>query len=351
MLTNTLVWLGMNSVAAYVTYYRAQLAGSPSTYATIWIEYIPWWGHWIWLAPLLVTCIAGYPLQRSKLSHSLLFNVCLFIVTMLLYWFACLLSVALLKKGELTPETLSYTTKAFLMSPYYLDVVVYAAVACVGYVRAFDARVRKEQMRNKELAHQLVQTELDSLKAQLNPHFLFNTLNSIAGLIRAEDKQSALVAMSQLSMMLRKVLENQSSQMIPLSQELEFTESYFAIQKTRFGEKFRTEIDVADECNDHEVPFMLLQPLVENAVKHCTQLATNGNLLLLKVFLVEDFLHIVLINKFVEDSSTKGFGIGIDNSHKRLMRIYQENYQLKLAPVGDGYFETKVIIPAGGYDD
>ncbi|MCC2607844.1 sensor histidine kinase [Planctobacterium marinum] len=346
-LTNTLVWLGVNSIASWLSYSRQLNAGQEASYLHTWLEFIPWWGNFIWFAPVVAACVAMMPERQNKRWLSVVDNILLFFATMPMYWVMSVLTATLMRFGNLHWESIAQLLPILLTGPFYFDIIVYVSVVCIAYTRKYEARAADEQKRNRELAHLLLQTELDALKAQLNPHFLFNTLNSIASLIRLQDKAKALLALSELSQMLRKVLEHQNNEMTPLSQEVEFIKSYLTIQQMRFVNKLQVELEVADECLQYDVPFMLLQPLVENAVQHGSQLESDENLIQLSITQQGDELLVRLRNKFIPDSPHKGFGIGIENSRKRLSRIYGDEFLLQLRQCRDGYFETLVRLPTG----
>nr|WP_241242338.1 histidine kinase [Thalassotalea sp. G2M2-11] len=227
----------------------------------------------------------------------------------------------------------------------HIDFLVYLSVFGVGYAISYYNNAKKQADANQQLAKQLVEVELNSLRSQLNPHFLFNTLNTISSLISLDEKNTAVKALSELSAMLRKVLENQQTQLIPIRDELEFIHSYLSIQKMRFEEKLSLEINVNDKCTEDLIPFMLLQPLVENAVQHSSQLETDHNAVKLIIECDEQHILIRLINKFTHKDKHKGFGIGITNTKERLKKLYDENAQLTLTHLSDDYFETLVSLP------
>ncbi|BDX08349.1 sensor histidine kinase [Planctobacterium marinum] len=347
LLTNTLTWLGLNSIAAWLSYSRQIEAGHETTYLDTWLIYIPWWGHYIWFAPFVSACIAMFPEQKRSVWLHVRDNLALFMVLMPTIWSASLLSATLMQFGNLHWENVEKLLPTLITGPFHFDMIIYAAIVSIAYTRKSEAKVANEQKRNRELAHQLLQTELDALKAQLNPHFLFNTLNSIASPIRLQDKDQALIALSELSQMLRKVLEHQNNEMTTLAQEMEFINSYLTIQQMRFVNKLEVDIDVESECLQYDVPFMLLQPIVENAVQHGSRLESDDNLIQLKIYSEGDELVVKMRNRFIADKQHKGFGIGIENSHKRLTRIYGDEYQLQLKECKDGYFETLVRLPTG----
>ena len=336
----------LSSISAWQSYNRHMNAGLDVTYLERWLYFIPWWGHWIWIAPLLIARIQNLPYLGSKRMEMVWQQFFMFVVGLGIYWLATISTVGLIQAGNVDFNTLVYVAGFVMNGPFHFDMMIYVCVVCLGFVRLFDQYVMSEQARNKALSHQLIQTQLESLRAQLNPHFLFNTLNSICSLIRQHDEQSSLKALSELSLMLRKVLENRSKHLVTVGQELAFTRSYLNIQKMRFGDKLDEKITVAEQCKELEIPFMLLQPLLENAVQHSSQLASDSNPVHVTIEFDEPFLVITLVNRPADDSNHQGFGIGIDNCRQRLQRIYGDDFVLRLDHQG-ALFTTQIKIPAG----
>lgn len=349
-LANIVFWLVLNTMAASNSYRMSTHVGRTIEWLDVWVEYLPWWGNWALLAPFIIASTQIISFDNRKLFDFLIKSVVVMVMFLGTYWFLTIVEVALITHGTISLTLLHEAYSRLLLSPLHLDFLVYLAVVCSGYTYAYYRHSIKQAKRNQELTEQLLQVELQSLKSQLNPHFLFNTLNTIASLIRLENKTSAIKALSELSYMLRKVLENQREQLITLEQEIEFIESYLTIQKMRFEHKLATSVKVDENCLSVEVPFMLLQPLVENAVQHGSQLESNKNELKLDVFCHGDYLHVKLINKIPEKDEHQGFGIGLSNCRKRLEKLYNYDFQLSLTPLDNGYFETYLILPTGVMD-
>lgn len=245
-------------------------------------------------------------------------------------------------------DTLYASISHYFVNKYwYFDLPFYFSILAIAFTRHFYVVALTETQRITELEAQLVNTELNALKSQLNPHFLFNTLNSVSGLIRLDKKADANNALSELSSMLRAVLENQRKKLIPLHREMDFIGSYLSIQKLRFGEKLDIEVEVEEQAKQELVPFMILQPLVENAVQHGSQMESDKNTLRLQVKKNVDSVEITLVNKVPENGEKNGFGIGLENCRQRLSRIYPNNFELTLNSLPNRYFETFLKIPTG----
>ena len=351
VLSNILFWLVLNTIAADHTHRTRVMYGRDSDWYITWFEYIPWWGNWAIVAPFIVAAVRTINLDENRTLVFTLKNLLVMAVAMVAYGGLTILELALIHgRGELQWEAVTGSFEHLLMSPMHMDLLVYMAVASLGFTMNYYASNKQQAVNNQKLANQLLKVELQSLKSQLSPHFLFNTLNTISGLVRLEQKDDAVQALSELSKMFRKVLENQKTQMTNLSNEMEFIDSYLAIQKMRFENKLAVETHVQTDCLDLKIPFMLLHTLVENAVQHGSQLESDRNLLRLKVEKVQGRLAISLTNKVCQKSDHKGFGIGLNNCRQRLKHIYRSDYRLDCEETQDGYFQTVLSLPIGEFD-
>lgn len=350
-LANALFWLVLNTFAAYYNYRMQLHYDKPAVYTDIWLEYLPWWGNWALIAPLVFASTRLIPYKKAQLTTFIFLNILVSLLLFFLYWFLTIIEIALIKHGTVNKTIINDAFEQLLLSPLHIDFLIYLSVFCTGYAITYYTRAKQHAVKNELLAKQLLEIELQSLRSQLNPHFLFNTLNTVASLIRLDEKNKAVKALSELSQMLRKVLENQNHQLIPLSQEIEFIESYLTIQKMRFEDKLHTTVCLSGNLHDCQIPFMLLQPLVENAVQHGSQLESNQNKLTLKVTCDDEQLSVVLINKISQTDEHQGFGIGITNCRQRLDKIYPKRYTLNLNEIDNDYFETRLTLPIGVHYD
>lgn len=349
-LANLLFWLILNTFAATNTYRVNVHFERPVEWLSVWLEYLPWWGNWALIAPLIIASTQMIHFEQRKIARFVLLSFLVMLAILSVYWLLTILEVCLYRDGVITYQAIQTSVDSLLLSPLHMDVLVYLAVFCSGYSFSYYKRLREQKAENEMLSRQLIQVELNSLKSQLNPHFLFNTLNTIASLIRLDNKSKAITALTELSLMLRKVLENQKNQFISVAEEIEFIQSYLSIQKIRFEDKLLIEVSVNKACEPIEIPCMLLQPLVENAVQHGAQLESDQNELKLNIVLKGDYLHVKLVNKIPDKDEHQGFGLGLSNCRSRLEKLYGDSFSLSLSPMDNGYFETLLSLPIGGVD-
>jgi len=218
-----------------------------------------------------------------------------------------------------------------------LDVTALFTVWAVLYLTITALRdQRSAALRQSELTRALQLAQLRLLKSQLNPHFLFNSLNSVRALI-ADDPVGAQKAVTQLARTLRYTLTAEREELVTLARELEIVEDYLALESLRFGERLRIERDLAPEAMGVRVPVMLLQTVVENAIKHgIAELPAGGNLRIV-ASLRGGTLHIDVENTRPERTErvyrSEGEGVGLDNAAERLRLLFgaQANLDLDLS--------------------
>jgi hypothetical protein len=187
-------------------------------------------------------------------------------------------------------------------------------------------------------------TELRALRAQLNPHFLFNSLNSLRGLM-GEDPARAQEAITGLAGLLRHALQTSRAQTVPLERELEATRHYLELEAVRFESRLRYEIDVEPRAMGHPIPPMLLQTLVENAIKHGISHLPEGGVVRIEACTTSTDLCIRVTNTGSLTHSAQQTGTGMANSLERLKLLFGDRAQLTLGSSGAGEVICTVIIP------
>jgi sensor histidine kinase YesM len=348
ILSNLLFWLLLNTFAADWNVRQRWAYGREVNFIDMWLMNIPYWGNWALVTPLAIALVRSIKMDGVNLYNVIGKNIVVMLIVMILYWGLTVIEVMFISSGgKASIEALAYSFSDLLVSPMHLDFLIYIAVASMALTLNYNKTIQEQTINNHKLTNQLLKVELTALKSQLNPHFLFNTLNTISGLVRLEQKSGAVKALSELSHMFRSVLENQNKQLTSLKNEMEFVESYLAIQKLRFENKIALQLNVDKECLDFQLPFMLLHTLVENAVQHGSQLESNENVMLLVITVRDEQLNIRLVNKASTKNDHSGFGIGLQNCHKRLKHIYQDRYVLQGKEIENGCFETLLSLPVG----
>jgi LytS/YehU family sensor histidine kinase len=209
---------------------------------------------------------------------------------------------------------------------------VYATVAAVGYAMDFSRRLREREVVASQLQSQLKEAQLGALRMQLQPHFLFNTLNTIAMLVREGETQTSVRMLARLSDLLRHLLEDEGDQEVPVREELDFLGRYLEIEQLRFRDRLHVQLNVDEGTRDAFIPNLLLQPIVENAIQHGIARRARAGALELNVARENGSLMLSvrddgpgLSETFSLDNLT---GIGLRNTAARLHFLYGENATL-----------------------
>ena len=222
------------------------------------------------------------------------------------------------------------------------SVVGYLLLVGVAHAVKYAQTVRERELKHSQLETQLAQAQLHALKMQLHPHFLFNTLHAISTLVHSNPDRAELMIAS-LSEMLRTTLSKHDAQEVMLQEELSVLEPYLDIERTRFGERLRVTLDVEPEALGATVPHLLLQPLVENAIRHGIAPRPEGGEIAIRARVRGSTLELV-----VEDDGVgmppepRTGGVGLGNTRMRLHRLYGDRHALRIdSTPGDG---TRVTI-------
>jgi len=217
-------------------------------------------------------------------------------------------------------------------------------MAAVFYLYIFYLRNREKIEREKELKQEVREAVLRALKSQINPHFLFNSLNSIASLTLTNPGKAHEMVIS-LSEFMRYSLRKQHNELVALEEEINHTRLYLQIEKIRFGEKMIYTFDIGPECLNCQIPTLLLQPLFENAVKYGVYEASEQVEISLEAKKEGDHTLLVLTNNYDPGAApTKGEGIGLKNVRERLRLVYSSNELLKIED-HEGRFKVSIYLP------
>jgi hypothetical protein len=299
------------------------------------------WGVICWLAWMVL----GGRIQNAKLSSLILSAIpisflCCIVEEMI--WVACFPHLPLNKPPMPYWQRLWFNVGAELVDNLVIFWCSFALFRGIGFYQ----QVREKEEAAAELRTQLAHAQVRALRMQLNPHFLFNTMNSISSLISI-DPATADVMLEQLSSLLRMTLERGEVQLIPLSEEMQFMELYLAMQDLRFAGRIRQEISVDPELHDVLVPAMILQPLIENAYCHGLSRIPRDGLLILAARRDGSTLQLRIANSGVGllpgDKGRKG--VGLANVQHRLRLHFADEQSFSIQELPDGMVEVIITLP------
>jgi sensor histidine kinase YesM len=188
---------------------------------------------------------------------------------------------------------------------------------------------------------------LQALQMQLEPHFLFNTLNAVTTLVELGRREQALETLEHLSTVLKLVLKRNTPSKIPLAQELEVLESYLAIEQVRFADRLRVDINLDPNALDGLVPCFLLQPIVENAIRHGIARCEDSGWIETSAQRVGTRMRLQVRDNGpgMSGRSANGFGLGLSNTQERLAHFYQNDYEFRAFQPESGGFQVSITIP------
>lgn len=299
----------------------------------IWWRALVWqmapWYLWILLTPVVRHFGRQYRITARHWRLPALHHVAL---SILLSLFGLLLLISIRCIVPLDPaRPHSFGTLAVQMTgaSYHINVLIYWMILGIGYAFDYQKQIAHRERLALDLEKQLAQAQLHALQMQLQPHFLFNTLNAITVLVRDRDNESAVRMLTGLSDLLRIVLSQSMTQTVTLREEIEFIHKYLEIEQTRFEDRLIVHIDVSPETLPALVPNFILQPLVENAVKHGISQNTEAGMIEIFARSEGDKLLLSVRNDgpSLSDNGGNGAGIGIRNTRERLEKLYGEGQQ------------------------
>ena len=219
----------------------------------------------------------------------------------------------------------------------------YIGIVLAAHAYGYFAKLRSQEMEKHAFEQALAASELQVLKMQLHPHFLFNTLNGIGALIDS-DQKTARAMVVRLSDLLRTALDYGSSDLIPLPDELQFTRDYLDLEKMRLGDRLRVEWCVDSDTRPMLVPQMILQPLVENAIRHGIACSRAGGSLEIAARTAPSGLELQIRNS-VGGKSPGGTGVGLRNARARLKYLYSDDASLSFVVSHNGTATATLRLP------
>jgi hypothetical protein len=302
-----------------------------------------WWGAlaiamW-WLAqrwPVILTCTT-----RTFIAHAVL--ACLLGMTHL-FLLQTLVNFSARHWGNEGPP-LNYLN----LVRFGFELLLYGFVLGFSGLLHVQSQSHRDAMRSLALEKQLSQAQLKALQMQMEPHFLFNTLNAVTTLVELGRNEEASETLAHLNTILRKTLQRNAPEKIPFAQELQVVESYLAIQQVRFADRLHVKIETTPDALEGLVPCFLLQPIIENAIRHGISNLESDGLLETSVERVGDRLRLRVKDNGPGLSNSqnnhKGHGIGMRNTRERLSFFYPNAHDFTVVAPETGGYEVTIHIP------
>jgi sensor histidine kinase YesM len=313
---------------------------------------------WAFLTLVILDLVNRFPFGQGKWPRSLTVHL---VASVLCAFLATVLSglVAEHLRTEITRPTITINVLLlYLVAKLNNNILFYWAILAVAHVINYYGRLRERELLSSQLEARLAQTQLQILKMQLHPHFLFNTLNAISALIH-QDVELADRMIARLGDLLRTTLDNANQQEVPFRQELDFIQPYLDIEKARLGPRLTVDLCVDPAVMDAQVPNLILQPLVENAIRHGIAVRPGPGRIRIQASRDNGCLRLVVADSgpglpasyaaLISGESGKADGalkgIGLANTRARLEKLYGGNQRLDLGNGPDGGLQVAITIP------
>ena len=307
---------------------------------------LPFYYLWALLTPAILGLARRFPIERTEWKKPILIHlVASTILSATQLFLACAFLLAFSDPSVSGADSFWTTLAQFFRLNLHANVFTYWALLGLAWGADTYAKYRDGELAASRLQTQLAQAELGALKMQLQPHFLFNTLNAIAALLKT-NPDAAEGMILQLSDFLRVTLNNTGRSEVTLREELEFLERYLAIEKTRFQDRLSTRFRIRTEVLDARVPNLLLQPLVENAIRH--GIARDRRAGRLEVSATHEKGRLLLRVTDDGPGAPPGRvteGIGLTNTRERLRLLYGDAYSLEYGNNPGGGFCVSLSLP------
>jgi len=314
LVAGTQVWISMIDHGHYVPLLLA--------------HFILVWAAWFAITAAIFRLTRRFPIippaRRNLLIHGL--AACVFGIIHSAYWMVLTLTMRPYDRMTATWAQINIAENFFYRLP--AELVIYAAVA--GALQAIEYYTRSSQLQAS-----LTNARLHALELQLQPHFLFNTLNAVASLVRTRKNDEAVTMIAGLSEILRYTLDHEGSQCVPVEAETEMLRRYLEIQRVRFADRMTYTIDVEPAARTAALPTLILQPLAENAIRHGIARSAAAGVVSVKAFRENGCLRVDVGNTGSLAAGDSG-GIGLRNTRERLRQLYGDDHGFSLTQSAEG---------------
>jgi two-component sensor histidine kinase len=346
------VWAVLGVIYAAPTYIevRAEQHGHMAWRIFTWS--ILTWLVWAALTPAIAWLARHYSLVGEAWKRNLIVHLPAFLFMSVLHSAAATAIILWIKPFDNMGESPKEFWPRFVSrvpESFGFDLLVYGGAIGVFYAIDYYRKYREREFQASRLEAQLAQAQLDSLRMQLHPHFLFNTLNNIVGLVRDNKNNAAVNMLVGLSDLLRHTLEHSSRHEVELREEINFIKLYLSIQEVRFSDRLRIELDIDPRTTKALVPNLILQPLTENALRHGIGRTANSGLIGISSAVTDGHLRLTVYDEgagLPDDWQLKGsVGIGLANTIARLQQLYDDDQQFDIRNRAEGGVEVVIVMP------
>lgn len=347
-----MVWLAIGIISATQVVVGMAALGRQLNWVSLFFTTAAAWLIWVAATPAILALSRRFPLKRASDWRNVPVHLAaaLAISVGRIAWSAAL-EWAINPIQDPNP---SYRTMFFTMvyMQFHTGLIFYGVTVAIDNIVDSIRRLARGEAEAARLASELSKAQLDALRRQLEPHFLFNTLNAISGLVREQRNDDAVEMIAGLSDLLRRVLDDSGRHLVPLAEEVSFLESYIDLQSMRLGDRLKVTLDVPLELYGSLVPPLVLQPMVENAIVHGIGKLVEGGEIRLTARESDGMLSIYLYNDgpglspAIRDGvGGNRTGVGLSNTRGRLVTLYGAESSVELRNGEPAGVETIIRVP------
>lgn len=344
------VWSVIAFISATMLYVKMQAGGEEVSWWTLFAVKLVIWLFWGALTPFIFYTGKRFRVDRKTRFLGLLYHLpaSIVLVSLNIFLYALIVIVINDPSWSVDMSSLMGTFALLLVNQFEWYFLIYWAIIIVGYAFEYYQKMKQNEIDSLQLESRLIKAQLQALKMQLHPHFLFNTLNTISAQIRFDEKRAAISMLAGLSDLLRRTLQQRDKQLLPLHEEIAFIKQYLDIEQIRFKQNLDLHISIEPATEKIEVPGFLLQPLVENAIYHGLTKKIGAQVLEISTRFAGQKLVIEIYNEGPAlpanfDPGLSG-GIGLSSTIERLQQLYSKGHEFELFNDRDGV-RCRIVIP------
>ncbi|HJP93224.1 MAG TPA: histidine kinase [Pyrinomonadaceae bacterium] len=346
------IWAMLGVIYAGPIYFEVRSEGMNHAAWRVFSWGILTWLAWAPLTPAMIWLARKYSLVGETWKRSLLVHLPAFLFISAVHSaVATVITLSIKPFDNMGSSPLAFWPRFLsrMKGSFGPDQLIYAGVIGIVYALDYYRKYREREVLATRLEAQLAQAQLDSLRMQLHPHFLFNTLNSIVGLVRDNKNHTAVRMLVGLSDLLRHTLDYSARQEVELREEINFIKLYLSIQEMRFSDRLEIEFDIDPLTTKAMVPNLILQPLTENALRHGISRSADSGMVGISSAVEDGHLRLTVYDNgagLPDDWQMKGStGIGLANTSARLQQLYDDDHQFDIRNRDGGGVEVVILMP------
>jgi two-component system, LytTR family, sensor kinase len=324
-------------------YLRSTIGGPRVELANTLLSTLPFWLLLAGLSPLPIALATRWPLDKAPRAAAIGVHLGGAVAFGITHAFA----VSVVNFLRFSPFNFASGFSKALSLAFVIDLLMYGVIAGVTHALRYYAESRERERQTAALQASLADARLAGLRAQINPHVLFNTLNAVSVLAMKGDRTGVIRVVGLLSEILRSCLDESRGQEAPLADELRLVESYLEIQRIRFADRLSVDVDADADALAARVPTLVLQPIVENAVTHGVSNDPRPGRIAIRAHRENGYLHLNVSDSGpgFGKSPHRGRGVGLSNIRERLQQLYGDTHRMSIGVSNEGGASVELALP------